>query len=178
MAQPPAPRLISVHAAVQEYVDGLERKTRKSPHTITAYSRDLNEFVRLLNDVGITADASLDDVEADHVDAVFVAYETQRDQRARTAPAPRHSAATVKRFRAAVSAFFRNADELNLVQISPMVHSQFQPRDSPDAGLAPWRKAMDADAAQRLLDVTLTGIPTQRPPGANVPDLRLRDHLM
>lgn len=59
-----------------------------------------------------------------------------------------------------------------------MVHSQFEPGENPDAGLAAWRKAMDAQAAQRLLDVTLTGIPTQRPPGKAVPDLRMRDHLM
>lgn len=118
MAQPPAPRLVSVHAAVEEYVDALERKTRKSPNTITAYSRDLNEFVRLLGDVGVTPESPLDNVEAEHVDAVLAAFEAGRDQRARTAPAPKHSPATVKRFRAAVSAFFRNADELNLVQIS------------------------------------------------------------
>lgn len=179
MAKPPSPRTVSVQSAISEFLDTLERKSRKSPHTISAYGRDLDRFLELLPTVGLNPDTALDDIEADHVDAVFEAFENQRDQRVQgTTPGRKHSPATVKRFRAAISSFFRNADELNLVQISPLVHSKFEPEKDTAAGLAPWRKALDEDKARQLLAVSLEGIPQSKPRGKDVPDLRLRDYLM
>src|SRR5690348_11765293 len=79
MAAPKPLSRVSVNDAVLEYVEVLERRVMRSDMSeasLSAYKRDLAEFVDLLG-----ADTVLDDVEADHLETALTRIARADDKR-------------------------------------------------------------------------------------------------
>src|SRR3954453_8180542 len=79
MAKPPSLPRISVRDSVDEYLTALRRRVAReelSPATLTAYGRDLDEFVALVG-----ADTVLDDIETEDIDNALTRVGAATDRR-------------------------------------------------------------------------------------------------
>lgn len=161
VSSPPLSRL-SVADAVERYLRGVQRAV--SGHSLAAttaqnYRRDLHEFVQLAG-----ADTVLDDLTAEAVDDIVLAYGDQPDGRfasAATAVAAGvgTSGGGVKtrgqgaqaRFRQSVSRLFSEATLEGWVEHNPMPRTKVRPKARGMSNAA--RKALPQSSAEALLRV-------------------------
>jgi integrase/recombinase XerD len=126
MAKPTSLSRVTVRDSVDEYLTALRRRVAReelSPATVTAYERDLDEFVGLVG-----ADTVLDDIESDDIDTALTRVAAAADRRytrsakigvdggAQAGRGP-HSRA---RWFGSVRGLFRWAAERGYVQLDPM----------------------------------------------------------
>lgn len=155
MVAPPPLRRLTVAAAVARYLESVQRAVRGhslSPATAANYTRDLAEFVELAG-----ADRILDEVTAEEVDTLVLAYGDRPDGRFRDRPGRPAGAVKTRgvgaqaRFRQSVSRLFAEAVREGWVQHDPMPRTRVRPQLGGVSNLA--RKALPEAAAVALLAV-------------------------
>lgn len=185
VSSPPLSRL-SVAEAVERYLRGVQRAV--SGHSLAAttaqnYQRDLHEFVHLAG-----ADTVLDDLTAEAVDDIVLAYGDQPDGRyssaasavAAGAGAPGGGVKTrgqgaQARFRQSVSRLFSEATLEGWVEHNPMPRTKVRPKARGMSNAA--RKALPQSSAEALLQVP-SREPARRGPVRTDMRLGLRDTFL
>jgi site-specific recombinase XerD len=155
MATPPQLRRLTVTEAVQEYLTSVQRAVLGGSLAVTtqaSYARDLTEFVALAG-----PDTVLDDLSAEDIDDLVLAYAAQPDKRysRRTKPgphgAPGRGPGAQARFRQAISRLFTHAERRGWIQLNPMPDTVVRPRVRGLADAA--RSALPEVSAAALLHV-------------------------
>lgn len=133
--------------------------------TADTYRRDITDFVALTD-----AGRPLDDLSADDVDAVLLAYARLPDRRFATQTRTR-TTGTVSRFRQSVTRFMVFAERRGYLRRNPMSDTVVKPKTS--------RKASGVRSALPLATATaLTGPPVTRRPVRADQDVALRDMVV
>lgn len=153
MAAPASFTALTVDQAVTEYLVGVERRVltgNLAQTTAANYRRDLSEFVSLAG-----AQTILDDLSADAIDDIVLAYAAQPDKRFSRREKPSDTAwgrgpGAQARFRQSISSLFARAERMGWVQRNPMPDTQVRPR-AKDLR-ASTRSALDASSARALLE--------------------------
>jgi site-specific recombinase XerD len=136
-----------------------------SPTTARTYKSDIQDFENLTD-----AEAPLDELTADDVDSIVLAY-AQKPDRRRSSPSGVKSSGTTARFRQSVNRLFSFAEKKGYVQYNPMPDTTIKPRVKRQSdGI---RTALPLDSARALAQV---------PRDYKVPrkdqDLRVRDEVI
>lgn len=173
MAAPPTFIPATVTEAVTAFTIDMERRLSAgslSQTTARTYSRDLVDFTRLAG-----ADTILDELSAEHLDDIVLAYRSEPDRRHTVAPDQVKSLGTTARFRQTLSSLFAFAERKAYVRHNPMPHTVTGTRGRARAHGA--RTALPLDAAQALV-----AVPSAPPPGRRKPrrdqDLAARDEVI
>jgi site-specific recombinase XerD len=169
---------LTVTEATDRYVEMVRAKTvtgALAPGTAEVYARDVHTFADLAGGTRI-----LDDLSGEDVDEALLSFARKPDARrtARVAGGvPLQSAASQKRFRRSISAFFRYAMVAGWVQLNPMHAATVTPRQR--GGLRPERRALTREQAEGLLG-TARHLATATPDENKRADQRteLRDALI
>lgn len=139
--------------AVDTYLDECAAKVqakRLSPRTVDNYRRDLGQFVSLVGEKVIA-----DDVDHKMVDKAIAAFSADRDHRfndpSRKGDRPGRGDGATVRFWESVHRFFREAERLGFVQLSPMPDAAMQPARPDRGSLRAARTAMSLEQAADLL---------------------------
>lgn len=155
MAAPPTLTRLAVVDAVTQYLAGVDRAVLSgalTPATRSTYAGDLAEFIALAG-----PDTILDDLTADDIDTIVLAYAATPDKRytRRTKPAPAgtpgRGVAAQSRFRQSVARLFSHAARRGWIQLDPMPDTQVRPRARGAAN--PARSALPQRSAAALLTV-------------------------
>ncbi len=180
MVAPPRLQRLSVSEAVERFVLSLDLAV--AGQTLSAvtrenYARDLAELVTLAEDLrgeGVV----LDDLTAEDVDLVVLAYGRRPDGRFSRAGAGGRTrgAGAQARFRNSVNRLFGHAESHGWVQASPMEHTTVRPRIKGLTGAH--RKALSATSASALIEAARTDAPIRSAPHAQGRALRLRDEFL
>ncbi len=170
MVAPPAPRRITLTAAVDEYAQHLARQALAgaiSTATLDTKERDIAELVKLVG--GKIADA----VTSRDLDDAILAYQGSPDARyTRTAPPDAgRSVATARRWYGSISAFFAWCEREAIVQASPVPGMAAKPRSREPLRVG--RTALTRETAEALLDA-----PIARKPRRSDQDSTLRDQVL
>ena len=132
MAHPNAP----LNHVVQQYLDYLAYNKRYSPHTINAYTRDMQRLIETLEDQGhgTWADAQADTIR----DAMVTARKTHL--------APK----SIQRILSSWRSFFTYLLQQNLVKLNPVdgIRAPKSPRKLPNS--------LDPDQISQVLNATIT----------------------
>lgn len=154
MAAPPRLERLTVADATTRYLVSVERSVlagNLSPATRENYRRDLAEFVRLAG-----PDIILDDLDADTIDDIVLAYAAEPDKRytktAKPGPAgsPGRGTGAQARFRQSISGLFTQAQRRGWIQVNPMPDTVVRPKARGMAAAA--RTAVPEQTAVALLD--------------------------
>lgn len=147
MAAPPTLQRLTVGDAVAAYSESYQRAVvlgSLSPTTAANYTRDLAEFVELAG-----AGTVLDDLSADDLDRIMVAYASKPDGRFKRTTKTRSPGAT-SRFRQSVSRLFTHATRNGWVQMNPVPDMQVKFRASRTRNAS--RTALPQSAGAALLE--------------------------
>lgn len=147
VATPPPINLLSVSEVCRTFRADMERKMAAgalAATTADTYSRDLTDFARLAG-----SDRPLDDISADEVDDIVLAYKFEPDRRRKIETQTPKSDGTVRRFRQSVSRLFTFAERRSYIQRNPMPDTVTRPK-APDRA-AGARSALPLRSAQALV---------------------------
>lgn len=179
MVAPAVLHRVTVSVAVSQYLAQVRRTVAGgalSPVTEANYTRDLSEFIRLAGSTTV-----LDDVSAEQLDDIFVAYASQPDGRfTRNAKQPDRSGGrsvgrgpgATARFRQSVNRLFAVAERRGWVALNPMPDTTVRPKAHGVANAA--RLAPTAATAQAMLAQTTR----REPSGALGRYLAIRDEAI
>jgi integrase/recombinase XerD len=171
MVEPRALSTVSVHDAVLEYLEVLERRVMRSQlsaTTLHAYHRDLTDFTTLLG-----PDTVLDAIEADHLEVALTTIAKAPDRRYTKglkiaedgSTPPGRGPHSLARWFAAVRGLFRWAADRGYVQIDPT--TRLSPPRTP-------KRAAGARLGLRIDEaLTLRASPASRAPETLRADQRL-----
>lgn len=168
MAAPPSFLPLSVADAATEYLASVEKAVAVgglARTTADTYTRDIADFVALTD-----AHRPLDDLTADDLDAVLLAYARTPDRRYATGTHPK-TTSTVARFRQSITRFMTFSERRGFLRHNPMLDTSVNPKVSRRASGI--RAALHLDTATALVDA-----PTARPVKRRDQDLAFRDTIV
>lgn len=168
MAAPPTFTPLTTQDVCTEYLASLDKAQAGgalSRTTVDTYKRDIADFQALTD-----PHTPLDDLTADDIDEVVLAYAKQPDRRTERSSAGK-SLGTTSRFRQSISRLFTYAEKHGYLRHNPMPDTTVKPKTSrKTTGI---RTALPLDAATALIDV-----PESRTVHRRDQDLALRDEAI
>ncbi len=148
MAAPPTLNRVTVSEAILAYRRSLERRVlggQLSANTQATYERDLADFERLVG--GPTV---LDDLSAENIDDVVVAYSSEPDRRFKDPGRGGRGPSVVARFRQSVAGLFGYAERQGYLQRNPMQDTEVRPKIQKGSGA---RHALSLETAHALIEL-------------------------
>jgi site-specific recombinase XerD len=155
MAAPPQHLTLTVQETCDEYLMSLQRAVASATLTETTaatYRRDINEFLHLTD-----RQQPFDDLSADDLDSVLLAYSQTPDRRSTTTHRDR-SPSTTARFRRSVSRLFTFAEKRGYLRHNPFPDTSINPKTQRATGI---RTALPLDAARALIHVPASQSPVR-----------------